>query len=422
MPTQPSGARSAEAGSSAGEPEPSVAGSEPVDNPGSGDEREPSVESSGSANPGPRPRSEKAAAPEKAPAPTTQRARSKVRRAIDDAAEAVLEDESSWRWHALDPREAEETLGRIVAFVGSDSDRPPTDLDCGGVAALSLRLTELLRHQLLQDPRGLADPTLLDVLRRIEQCRIAVEPRSDQELAFLLTGANALELVVEFAHDLRSPLTSIMFLADTLRKGQSGEINDVQRDQLGIMYSAALGMVGLANDLMDLARSEVDDAWEHSTEEPFSLRELVEKTRNTVAPMAEQKRLDISFATPQHDVRIGHPVPLSRVLLNLLTNALKFTEQGRVEVVVQESPGERVLFSVSDTGRGIESEKLEALYNLFGRSESQTGYHFSGTGLGLSICRRLVELMGGRLQVESQRGKGSRFFFEIELPRAPSGG
>lgn len=347
---------------------------------------------------------------------------SDVRRVLEDAARAVLEDQTAWRWHALDPEEAGQTLDRIVGVV-SAAKAPSSDaIECGGVAALALRLTELLRQELLDEPRGLSDQTLLDVVRRLERCRVAIEPRSDQELAFLLTGANALELVVEFAHDLRSPLTSIMFLADTLRKGQSGEINDVQRDQLGIMYSAALGMVGLANDLMDLARSEVDDAWEHSTEEPFSVRELVEKTRNTVAPMAEQKRLDISFVTPQHDARMGHPVLLSRVLLNLLTNALKFTEQGRVEIVVQESPGERLLFSVSDTGRGIDSEKLESLYNLFGRSESETGYHFSGTGLGLSICRRLVELMGGRLQVESQRGKGSRFFFELDLPRAPTTG
>ncbi len=342
-----------------------------------------------------------------------------VRRALDDAARAVLDDPASWRWQALKPEEAEATMERLVARVAGEGD-PPRDGEnpCGGVAALALRLNELLRQELLDDPRGLTEPALVDVLRRAEACRAEIEPRDHQELALLLTGANAMELVVEFAHDLRSPLTSIMFLADTLRKGQSGEINDVQREQLGIMYSAALGMVSVANDLMDLARSEVDEAWHNSTEEPFSIRELVEKTRDMVAPMAEQKRLKVSFITPRHDSRIGYPILLGRVLLNLVTNALKFTEEGRVEIVVQDNPGEKLVFSVSDTGRGIDKQRLDNIYTLFDRSQSSTGYHFSGTGLGLSICRRLVEVMGGELKVESEAGKGSRFFFELELPRA----
>lgn len=292
------------------------------------------------------------------------------------------------------------------------------DEECSGVVSLTMRLTDLLRQELLNDPRGLSDGTLLGILRRIEQCRGELEPRARQDLAFIFTGANALELVVEIAHDLRSPLTSIMFLAETLRKGQSGEINDVQREQLGIMYSAALGMVGLANDLMDLASSEVEEDWGVSAEEIFSVQELVETVRNTVAPMAAQKHLSISFYTPAHDNRVGHPVLLRRVLLNLMTNAIKFTEQGRIEVVIEENPGEKVDVSVQDTGRGMSQEALDTLYALFGRSQSRTGYHFSGTGLGLAICQRMVEKMGGTLHVESQPDKGTRFYFEIELPRA----
>lgn len=311
----------------------------------------------------------------------------------------------------------ERTLDGLVAFISGERELP-CDAANAGVARLAVRLSQLLRSELLADPRGLSHEALVDVLRKLEQCRLEIEPEERQELAFLLTGANAMQLVVEFAHDLRSPLTSIMFLAETLRKGQSGEINDVQREQLGIVYSAALGMVGVANDLMDMARSEVGEAWNDSTEEAFSLQELVEDTRATVAPMAEQKRLSISFLTPQHDVRIGHPVLLNRVLLNLMTNALKFTERGGVEVVVQENGVDRVHFSVNDTGRGMDIDTLESIYTLFDRSESRTGYHFSGTGLGLSICRRLVERMGGTLHVESEKGEGSRFYFEIELPRA----
>lgn len=343
----------------------------------------------------------------------------RVRRAVEDAARAVLDTPAEWRWHALKPDEAEQTMQQLVSVVtGSTPVAAAGSEQCGGVVSLAVRLTELLRQELLSDPRGLSDGTLLSVLRRIERCRDQLEPRARQDLAFLLTGANALELVVEFAHDLRSPLTSIMFLAETLRKGQSGEINDIQREQLGIMYSAALGMVGIANDLMDLASSEVEEDWGVSAEETFSVQELVETVRNTVAPMAEQKHLSISFYTPTHDTRAGYPVLLSRVLLNLMTNAIKFTDHGRIEVVVEENPGGKVGVSVQDTGRGMSQDALDALYTLFGRSQSRTGYHFSGTGLGLAISQRMVEKMGGTLQVESQRDKGTRFYFEIELPRA----
>ncbi|MGK7311497.1 MAG: histidine kinase dimerization/phospho-acceptor domain-containing protein, partial [Candidatus Longimicrobiales bacterium M2_2A_002] len=191
------------------------------------------------------------------------------REAVEEAARSVLENTADWRWHALKPEEAEQTMARLVDVVTSSAD--PTERawrdECGGVLSLTLRLIELLRQELLRDPRGLSDPALLEVIRRLEACRARLEPRARQDLAYLLTGANSLELVVEFAHDLRSPLTSIMFLAETLRKGQSGEINDLQREQLGIVYSAALGMVGMANDLMDLASSEADDDWGDFAEE-----------------------------------------------------------------------------------------------------------------------------------------------------------
>lgn len=348
-----------------------------------------------------------------------RRAPASVRQAVDEAARTVLENRTAWKSAALNPGEAELAMERLVAVVTGASDREELTRDASaGMATLTLRLVDLVRHELLRDPRGLSDATLLDTVRRIEDCRIHLQQRSNQELTYLLTGANALELVVEFAHDLRSPLTSIMFLAETLRKGQSGELNEIQRDQLGIMYSAALGMVSVANDVMDMASSETDEAWGAGTDETFSIHAMVQGVRNMVAPMAQQKQLAIGFFTPQRDNRRGNPVLLSRVLLNLLTNAMKFTEQGRVDVVAEDVGGSRVRFSVADTGRGMSPERLEALFSLFDRSESRTGYHFSGTGLGLTMCRRMVEKMGGQLRVESRQGEGTKFSFDIELPTA----
>jgi signal transduction histidine kinase len=133
--------------------------------------------------------------------------------------------------------------------------------------------------------------------------------------------------------------------------------------------------------------------------------------------MAEEKRLDLLFLTPSHDIRVGDAMAVRRVLLNLTTNALKFTDSGHVEIVVNERGPSRLEFSVRDTGRGMDEKTVEALFQPFRRNRSRTGFDFSSTGLGLAMCRRLVELMGGELQVETRPGGGSRFSFELTLPR-----
>ena len=334
------------------------------------------------------------------------------------AARDILSDRGEWSADALSRSEVEQQLEHLCAVLEQgrvDRLRPG-----GNAAAVELqrRLLRLLRRGVLSLDTDLSAETMLTLARRMEEVGAALEPGGQQAVLSLLTGMSGRELVVELAHDLRSPLTSIMFLAETLRKGQSGEINDVQRQQLGIIYSASLNLVSVASDLIDLAR-EGDFVSQEQEPEPFSLGETLESVRAMVAPMAHEKRLHLHFYSPDRDVRLGSGVRLSRVLLNLTANAIKFTETGRVEILAVERGPSRVEFSVRDTGRGMDEETLASLFQPFRRSESQTGFHFSGTGLGLTICRRLVEVMGGTLQVESRPGYGSRFFFELELPRPP---
>jgi signal transduction histidine kinase len=111
-------------------------------------------------------------------------------------------------------------------------------------------------------------------------------------------------------------------------------------------------------------------------------------------------------------------VALSRILLNLTTNALKFTDEGSVEVAATEQDGTAVEFSVRDTGRGIPAQAMGMLFEPFRRRQKDRDYAFSGSGLGLSICRKLVEAMQGDLRVETTAGQGTRFFFALELPFA----
>ena len=140
--------------------------------------------------------------------------------------------------------------------------------------------------------------------------------------------------------------------------------------------------------------------------------------RDIVQPIAEEKNLTVRVTSPEADFRIGHPVALSRVLLNLTTNALKFTAEGMVEVTAVARNSRCVEFSVRDTGRGIPPQSMATLFEPFRRRHKPGEYTFSGSGLGLSICRKLVEAMGSVLQVETASGYGTRFYFVLDLPHA----
>ena len=235
------------------------------------------------------------------------------------------------------------------------------------------------------------------------------------DLADYLTGRNGLDLVVEMAHDLRSPLSSILVLAETLAQGRSGAVTERQRRQLGLIHSAALCLCTTASDVLELARG---DRLGDVEPVPFSLNSVLASVRDLVRPTAEEKGLQVRLTEPVVDRRKGHPRALSRVLLNLTTNALKFTERGHVDIGVRERGSVRVEFSVTDTGPGISAAAIRSLYHPFRRSSDDARYHFSGSGLGLAICRKLVGAMESELLLETEPGDGTRFFFELNLPKA----
>ncbi|MDZ4863033.1 MAG: HAMP domain-containing sensor histidine kinase [Gemmatimonadota bacterium] len=287
-------------------------------------------------------------------------------------------------------------------------------------SVLGRRLLELVRRRLLEELQVRTEPidvgSLLCVLQAIEAVHQAIEPDWAQHFADRLSGPDGMELVVEVAHDLRSPLTSILFLAETLQRARSGPINTIQERQLGLIYSAAFGLSSLASDVIELARG--GDRLVDLDPLPFSMSDIFESVRDIVQPIAEEKGLQVRLETPPEDFRVGHPVALSRVLLNLTTNALKFTSDGHVEVRGDIKSGTRVEFSVRDTGRGIPPHAMLTLFEPFRRRQKPGEYAFSGAGLGLSICRKLVEAMHSNLRVETIADQGTRFYFELDLPLA----
>jgi signal transduction histidine kinase len=218
------------------------------------------------------------------------------------------------------------------------------------------------------------------------------------------------------AHDLRSPLTSILFLAEAMLQGQGGPVNDTQRRSLALIYSAGLSLCTAASDVLELARG--GNRLVDNRPQPFSLSEALCSIRDMILPLAEQKGLEIRLVHPVPERRVGHARALSRALLNLATNAVKYTDAGFVEIAVQPATPARLMFSVRDTGSGLDTGTVQTLYQPLRKAATDLRHHFSSSGLGLAICRKLVSAMGGELRVETERGRGTRFFFALDLPLA----
>lgn len=223
------------------------------------------------------------------------------------------------------------------------------------------------------------------------------------------------ELVVELAHDLRSPLTSIMSLAEHMQGGGGGPVTDTQRRQLSIIYSAALCLSQTASGVVELGRGGAGS--EYDCPGPFSLTELFAGTQLMVAPMAEEKGLELRMNVAVEDWRVGPVGTLGRVLLNLTTNALKFTEEGVVELTASSVGPGTIELAVRDTGPGLEPHLMRTLFQPFPVADAPAPRrYFSSTGLGLALCRKLVAALGSELQVESRPRAGTRFYFRLELP------
>jgi signal transduction histidine kinase len=317
--------------------------------------------------------------------------------------------------------ESRRHLGLLSQAIEQASEGIAPNLGTLPSYAPARRLVDALRSKFLDLASELPQPNsaeLLSVLRAMETVRSVLETDAAQRLASRISSPDALEAIVAVAHDMRSPLTSVLFLVDALRQGHSGPITPYQEKQLLLVYGAAFGLSALASDLLDLARG--GDRLLDPVQIPFSISECLHVVQEIVKPIAEEKKLALILqALAKGDRRIGQPAAITRVLLNLTTNALKFTDEGSVTVSVRELSRTEVEFAVSDTGRGIPAEVVDSLFDAFRQQSSSGKTVFSSAGLGLSICQKLVSAMGGTLAVESVYGERTRLSFRLKLPLAP---
>ncbi|MFN0097758.1 MAG: response regulator [Gemmatimonadaceae bacterium] len=217
------------------------------------------------------------------------------------------------------------------------------------------------------------------------------------------------------AHELRTPLTAIIGMAELLRDSQ---LSEDQRDMLDIMGRSAKSLVEIVNGVLDLAKLEAGKM--QLDVRSFGPAECAEECVNLLAATAAQKRVDLAFYIDESvPLRVrGDAARLRQALINLLGNALKFTEGGQVVLTVTcaERKDDRCVlrFAVADSGPGIPADRLSAIFEPYAQAEVSTSRKFGGTGLGLPITKQLITLMGGRLWVESEVGEGSTF--HISLP------
>ncbi|GAB4362546.1 MAG: hypothetical protein Kow00128_02340 [Deltaproteobacteria bacterium] len=238
--------------------------------------------------------------------------------------------------------------------------------------------------------------------RELEEANAAALAASRAKSAFL----------ANMSHELRTPLNSIIGFTGILRKEMAGPLNEEQKKQMEMVAGSAKHLLALIGDVLDLSKIEAGELAVHR--EPFALRPVLEQAAGELRRRAEAKGLVLALEMdPPNGTIVSDRFRIRQILLNLLDNAIKFTDRGEIRIDCRIADG-RVELSVRDTGIGIRPEEIGSLFQPFRQLDAGPARRYEGTGLGLAICRRLAEMLGGGIRVESRYGEGS--VFTLELP------
>ncbi|WP_436515633.1 ATP-binding protein [Ekhidna sp. To15] len=229
------------------------------------------------------------------------------------------------------------------------------------------------------------------------------------------------QFLAQMSHEIRTPLNSIIGYTEQIIETN---LDDTQRKHLSIVSQSGLGLLGIINGILDLSKLEagkLDLVVEHT-----DLIELCNHVMQMTSYKAERKHIELklSLVDQKYQYVLADDIRLRQVLVNLLANAVKFTNEGEIELkveVMDEEDGKcRFKFSIRDTGIGIKQENIDKIFEAFSQEDSSTTRKYGGTGLGLSISNTLLSLMGSKLEVQSVHGEGSTFFFEVTLELSDS--
>lgn len=242
--------------------------------------------------------------------------------------------------------------------------------------------------------------------------------RNSNELA--ATSRYKSEFLANMSHELRTPLNSSLILAKLLADNKDGTLTEEQVKYARAILSSNNDLLALINDILDLSRIEAGHV--ELADEVVVTDSVLQRLRETFEPMARQKGLALQIEADAlaPSQLVVDSQRLQQILKNLLANAVKFTEHGKVSLHVRAAGQGRIRFEVCDSGIGIAREQLQVIFEAFRQADGSTRRRYGGTGLGLSISRDLAERMGGSIQVDSEPGRGSCFILELPLQGAPA--
>lgn len=321
----------------------------------------------------------------------------------------------SLRWDVLTPVEFRHEDERAIAQLHATGTCTPWEKEF--IRQDGTRVPVLVGVTMLEESTDECVCFVLDITERkkterdLKQAKDAADAASRAKSTFL----------ANMSHEVRTPMNAIIGLSELLLRTP---LNPKQQEYLQLVLQSGESLLTVINDVLDF--SKVESGKLELMREPMPVKECVGDAAKALAFKAHEKGLEL-LCDIKEDVPEwiwGDSGRLRQVLTNLVGNAVKFTQQGEVQLRVvrcDPQPGGRdeLLFSVRDTGIGIPSDKLDQIFEAFEQADNHTTRQFGGTGLGLAIVRRLVELMGGRVWVESALGKGSTFFFTLPCESCP---
>ena len=239
-----------------------------------------------------------------------------------------------------------------------------------------------------------------DMQIKMEKARSASEAKSD--------------FLAKISHELRTPLNAIIGYSEMLMEDASDDGLDAFVEDLDKIHSSGTHLLTLINDLLDISKIEAGKMELHL--EDFKLKDMISLIEATTKPLLDKNsnkfvvKIDKSIETMKND-----ETKLKQILLNMISNASKFTKEGKVSLIISEEAKNRIKFELSDTGIGMTKNQLENVFEEFTQAETSTSKDYGGTGLGLPICKKLTELMGGKIEVQSKIGEGTTF--SITIPK-----